>query len=411
MIRVRQHFDGPQLDDIPAAVRAELSRLALGRRIRPGQSVAVTVGSRGVANIALITRTIVAGLRDLGAQPFLVPAMGSHGGGTAEGQRKILESYGVTEDYTAAPIRSCLDVVQVATTSDGIPVYFDRLASEADHVVVVNRIKPHTGFAGEIESGLMKMMLIGLGKHVGAATYHKAIVHYSFDRIVRSVAQVVLNRCRIACGLGIVENAYDQTALVAGVAPEEFEPREKELLRLARQWMPRLPFLEADLLIVDRMGKNISGSGMDTNVVGRKRHVVDGAPHPRVTRIFVRDLTPESHGNAAGLGTADFTTTRLVRAMDYRATAINCVTASHPEAAVIPVHFETDREVLDTALETIGLRPPEQARIQRIPDTLHLGEVEVSEPYLPEMAGREDLQTVDSPHPLQFDPHGNLTSF
>ena len=232
MLRIRQHFDAPTVEDIPAAVSEEITRLNLSTRVKPGQSVAVSVGSRGINNIALITKSLVEELKALGLEPFLVPAMGSHGGGIAEAQREIIEGYGVTEEYVGAPIKASMETVQVGQTEDGVPVFFDKYAFEADHVAVVGRIKPHTDFVGEIESGLHKMMLIGLGKHKGAALYHQAIVHYSFDRIIRSVGQQVIDQCGVLLGLGIVENQYDQTALLKGVAPEEFVEREKELLVL-----------------------------------------------------------------------------------------------------------------------------------------------------------------------------------
>ena len=410
MLRVRQHFDPIRVVDLAAAVHAELARIRVGERIRPGQSVAITAGSRGVANIALIIRSIVEVLHGLGAKPFIVPAMGSHGGGTAEGQRKIIESYGITEEYTGAPIRASMEVVTVGTTEDGIPIYFDRHAHGADHVAVVGRVKPHTGFVGEIESGLFKMMMIGLGKHTGAAIYHRAIVKHSFDRIVRTVGRVVLKQCRVAFGLGVVENGYDETAKIEAVLPEEFEPREKALLVLAKRLMPRLPVTRADLLIVDEMGKNISGAGMDTNIIGRKRDT-DSSDRPQITRVFVRGLTPETHGNAAGVGLADFTTARLVRSMDYRATVINCVTGAHPEAAVTPVYYETDREVIDAALSTVGLQPPEHARIMRIKDTLHLREVLVSDTCRADLDGRIDLEISGSGDELGFDAADNLLPF
>ena len=410
MLRVRQHFDAPRIADVAATVQAELERIRVGHFIRPGQSVAITAGSRGVANIAVIIRAVAGVLNEIGAKPFIVPAMGSHGGGTAEGQRKIIESYGITEQYTGAPIRSSMEVVTVGTTEDGIPIYFDRHAFEADHVVVVGRVKPHTGFVGEIESGLFKMMMIGLGKHVGAALYHRAIVNHSFDRIVRTVGRTVLAKCRIAFGLGVVENGYDETAKIEAVLPAEFEEREKSLLVLAKKWMPKLPVRRADLLIVDQMGKNISGSGMDTNIIGRK----DDAPRdeqPEITRVFVRELTPETHGNAAGVGLADFTTARLVRSMDYRATVINCVTGAHPEAAVTPVYYETDREAIDAALMTVGLTPPEESRIVRIKNTLQIEEVVVSETCRNEFEGRSDVEILGPANELGFDPTGNLLPF
>jgi hypothetical protein len=407
MFRVRQRFEAPRIADIPATVRAELDRISVASRIRPGQSVAITAGSRGIANIAVIIRSIVEVLKKIGAQPFIVPAMGSHGGGTAEGQRMILESYGMTEEFTGAPIRATMEVDTIATTSDGIPIYFDRYAHQADHVVVVGRVKPHTGFVGEIESGLFKMMMIGLGKHVGASLYHRAIVKHSFDRIIRTVGYTVLERCRIAFGVGIVENGYDETAKIEAVPPDQFEEREKALLILAKKWMPKLPVRTADLLIVDRMGKNISGSGMDTNIIGRK-HNAPAEDQPRITRVFVRELTPETHGNAAGIGLADFTTNRLVRSMDYQATVINCLTGAHPEAAVTPIHYETDREVIDAALMTIGLQPPETSRIVRIADTLRIGELEVSEACRADLEGRPDVEVVEPSYSLGFDRAGNL---
>jgi hypothetical protein len=294
------------VDDIPATVDVELARLNLNRTIQPGQSVAVTMGSRGIANIHLVIRAIVQHLQRLGAKPFIVPAMGSHGGGTAQGQREIVEGYGVTEDFVGCPIRSSMETVIVCQTAEGIPVHFDKHAFNADHVVVCGRVKPHTGFVGDIESGLMKMMLIGLGKHEGAKIYHRAIADFSFPQIVRSVASQVLARCKVAAGVGIVENGYDETALIRAVAPQEFEEREKELLVLAKKWLPKLPFDQADILIIDEIGKNIIGSGMDTNVVGRKfnDHKAADNEYPKIKRIWVRDLTEETHGNAAVLGIA-----------------------------------------------------------------------------------------------------------
>src|SRR5688500_549611 len=334
IFRVRQKFDSPTLpvEQIPATVAAELKRLDLGRVVQPGQSVAITAGSRGIANIALVIKAAVQHFQSLGAGPFIVPAMGSHGGGTAEGQRGLIEGYGITEEFCGCPIRASMETVVVCQAAEGFPVHFDKQAFGADHVLVVGRVKPHTGFVGDIESGLMKMMLIGLGKHEGAKIYHRAIMNYSFGQIVRSVAREVLAKCRIVAGIGIVENAYDQTALIKAVAPHEFEEREKELLVQARQWLPRLPFMTCDILLLDQIGKNISGSGMDTNVVGRKfnDHVAAEHEWPKIKRIIVRDLTEPTHGNACGIGMAEFCRTRVVEKMDHRITRINCLTGSHP---------------------------------------------------------------------------------
>jgi hypothetical protein len=411
MVRVRQHFERPRIDDVHAAVTGTLDKLDVGRRIRPGDSVALTAGSRGIANIPVILRATVSFLQRLGARPFLVPAMGSHGGGTAAGQRQILESYGITEAFVGAPIRASMEVVPAGTTPEGYPVLLDRHASEADHIGVVARVKPHTNFHGPIESGLCKMMMIGLGKHAGALQYHRILLEQPYDAVVRSVGRTLRANAPIAFGLAVVENALDETAAVEAVAPEHFEEREEKLLAMARRLLPRLPLRRADLLIIDEIGKDISGSGMDTNVVGRKRAFrtqpsPEGLPEMRL--IFVRGLTEHTHGNAAGIGLADFTTTRLTRAMDYQATVINCLTAGYPEGASVPVHFATDREVLDAALAIIGTRTPEQARVLRIRNTLQVEEVEVSEPCLHSPDRQTEFSPQERPRPLAFDAAGNL---
>ena len=409
-LRIRQHFERPRVEDVSAAVRTALETLDLGRTIRPGQTVALTAGSRGIANIPAVLRATVEFLKALGARPYLVPAMGSHGGGTAEGQRKILESYGITEAAVGAPIRASMETITAGTTPEGWPVLLDRHASEADHIGVVARVKPHTGYHGPVESGLLKMMMIGLGKHAGALAYHQILLEYPFDQVVRSVSRTLRARAPIAFGLALVENAYEETARVEAVRPPDMEPREEELLALSKRLLARLPLREADLLIVDEIGKDISGSGMDTNVVGRKRafrfQTTDGQPQMR--HIFVRGLSPKTHGNAAGIGLADFTTTRLVRSMNYRATVINCLTAGYPEGAYLPVQFETDREVLDAALAIIGTRKPEEARVLRIRNTLHLEEVEVSEPCLDVREGRTEFTPIEAARPVALDAQGNL---
>ena len=410
MLRVKQKFEAPTLEDIPAAVRAEVQSLALDSKVTAGESVAISVGSRGIANIALIIKSLVEELKALGLEPFLVPAMGSHGGGVAEAQQAIIEGYGVTEEYTGAPIKASMETVQVGETEDGVPVFFDKYAYEADHVAVVGRIKPHTDFVGEIESGLHKMMLIGLGKHKGAALYHQAIVHYSFDRIIRSVGQTVIDKCGVLLGLGLVENQYDKTALIKGVGAEELVEREKELLVLAKKWMPRLPFETVDLLIVDEIGKNISGAGMDTNVVGRKFHDNHAAEkeYPKVTRILVRGLTEETHGNASGIGTAEYAHKRAIEEMDREITYINCMTGNHPSGAHIPLYFDTDRICIDRALETVGLVEPKNAKVLRIHNTLELAEVLVSEAYLPEVEKRDDLEVIGEAEDMPFDANDDL---
>ena len=410
-VRIRQQFERPRVEDIPAGVADSLDKLELGRRIRPGQTVALTAGSRGIANIPVILRATSDYLKKLGAKPFLVPAMGSHGGATAEGQKHLIESYGITEAFVGVPIRASMEVVKLGTTGEGFPVMLDRHAAGADHIAVIGRVKPHTGYHGPIESGLLKMMMIGLGKHTGALAYHRLLLEQPYDLVVRSVSRVMRAKAPIAFGLAIVENAFDDTAVVEAVAPEQFEPREEELLALAKLLLARLPLQQAELLIVDEIGKNISGSGMDTNVVGRKRafrgqQAGEGAPSMRL--IFVRGLTEKTHGNATGIGLADFTTTRLVKETNYKATVINCLTAGYPEGAFLPVHFDTDREVIDAALKIIGSREPHEARVMRIKNTLAMEELEVSEACLSDPNPKTRFTPIGPARPLTFDGEGNL---
>ena len=410
MFRIRQHFDAPRVNDIAGTVRDEIVRINPSSVIKPGQTVAITAGSRGVANIDTIIKTIVEEMIAIGAAPYIVPAMGSHGGGTAEGQTQVLAEYGITEDTMGCPIKSSMDVVQIGVSDFGMPIYFDKHASEADHVIVVNRVKPHTGFAGEIESGLMKMMLIGLGKHKGASVYHRAIIHHSFDKIVRLVGKVVREEMPITFGIATLENGYDETAFIEAIPATDFEEREKVLQAKSKEWCPSLPFDDVDLLIIDEMGKNISGSGMDTNVIGRKRNdrrAMDDET-PRVLRIFVRDLTEATHGNATGIGMAEFTTRRLVDKIDYHATYTNVITGQHVSAGAIPLHCDTDAEILDIALESIGLIASEDARVLWIPNTLDLGEVEASEAYLAQADIRNDLEILTGLRSLETEADGNL---
>ncbi|MCA9213274.1 MAG: [Fe-S]-binding protein, partial [Planctomycetales bacterium] len=279
-----------------------------------------------------------------------------------------------------------------------------------DHVIVCNRIKPHTDFTGDIQSGLMKMMLIGLGKHDGAKIYHKAIQDFSFGQIVRSVASEVVERCKIAGGIAIVENALDQTEIIQAVQPADFERHEKELLQMAIQMMARLPFEHAHILLVDRIGKNISGTGMDTNVVGRKHndHEAIEGEVPNIKRIVIRGLTEETHGNACGIGMCEFARTDVVEQVDFAKTATNCITSNHVGAGMIPLHFATDREILDQALTTIGLTQPRNAKLMWIRDTLDLEYLECSEAYYAEAADRDDLEIVSEPADMQFDEIGDL---
>ena len=410
MYRIRQSFDTPRLGDVALAVREQMASLNLGQRMQPGQTVAITVGSRGVANVALITREIVQHFLSLGAKPFVVPAMGSHGGATATGQRAVIEGFGVTEEFIGCPIQATMETVIIDKTPQGIPVHFDKHASEADHVFIANRIKPHTMFVGPIESGLHKMMLIGLGKQAGAVVYHRAIKSFTFLEIIRAVADVVVKRCRVVGGLGIVENAFEETALVEGVPVEMFYERECALLEMARAWMPRLPLNDIDLLVIDEIGKEISGTGMDTNIVGRKfnDHAATADDTTNCRRIFIRGLTEKTHGNGTGIGLCEFTNRRTVEALDIDSTTVNCVTAGHVTAAMIPVNFVTDREVVNTALKTLGLTEPEDARVVQIRNTLLLEEMLVSESCLPQLKDNPRVSIVSGPLPWEFDLNANL---
>ena len=409
IFRLRQKFARPRVADIAAEVHAQLARLELHRRVQPGQTVAITAGSRGIANIAEILRAAVGHFRPR-AEPFLVAAMGSHGGGTAEGQRQVLEACGITETSAGCPIRSSMETTIVGRAAEGFPLHIDRAACEADHVLVCGRVKPHTSLAGGFQSGLLKMLLIGLGKQTGANVYHRAIEDYSFDHIVQSAAPLVVEKCRVVAGLAIVENAYDETALIEAVEPAWFEAREPQLLALAREWMARLPFDAVDVLLIDRIGKNISGVGFDPNVVGRKfnDHQAVAGETPRVKRICLRSLTPESHGNAVGLGMAEFCRTQLLRDMDPRTTRVNSLTSGHIAAGMTPLDYATDREMVQAALGTIGLVKPPHARLLWIADTLDLGELECSAAYLEAARGRSDLEILGEPREMEFDAAGNL---
>jgi hypothetical protein len=408
--RVRQRFEGPRVEDVPAAVRDALGSLDLGARVRSGETVAIAIGSRGIANQTLVLAEIVRHLRSLGAEPFIVPAMGSHGGGTAEGQRRILSSYGITEESCGCPIRASMEVVRVFDSKLGFPALFDRNAFEANHVVVCNRVKPHTLYSGSIQSGLLKMLMIGLGKRDGAATYHRAILEHGFRAVLEDVSTKLLERCGVLAGVALIERGDDQTAWIEALPPERFFSDEPRLLEMAGRWMPHLPFSDLDLLLVDEIGKNVSGSGLDVNVVGRKSSLHRAAENEpiRVRFIAVRSLTPATLGNAVGLGVTEFCRSRVLREMDGAATRLNALTAGDLTAAMLPLDYETDAEILEAALPMIGLRPPAEARILWIRNTLQLGEVACSAPLLEEAVRRPELEVASELHPLPLDRDGNL---
>ncbi len=401
---VRQLFDTSRLEDIEGTVYREMEGLGIKGKIKKGDKIAIGVGSRGITNIGRITKQVVDYLKSLEASPFIIPAMGSHGGATAEGQLKVLESLGITQEYLGCPIYSSLEVIKVGESEEGVPVYLDKFASSADHIVIINRIKPHTLFHGEIESGLLKMMVIGLGKYEGALAAHRAALRLGTDSLLlKKMARVLLQNYPPLFGLAIIENVSGETAAIKALAGNEIESEEPKLLAYAREILPKLPFETLDLLIVDELGKDISGAGMDRNVTGRGI----GISKPKILRIFVRDLSEKSYGNATGIGQADFTTTRLVNKIDREATYANSLTSMIPESAKIPVYFDTDREALQAALMTIDKKAQEVEAVW-IKNTSCLTEFYVSESLLPKVRERENLSLESEPQPLQFDAEGNL---
>jgi hypothetical protein len=409
MYRIRQVFDVPRVADIEETLKRELKSVQTGVQLKEGMRVAITAGSRGIADIDRILKTLVQFLKENGTKPFLFPAMGSHGGGTAEGQLEILKSLNITEESIGAPIISFMEVVEIGRSSFGFPVLVDKHAMGADGVIVVNRIKPHTEFEGPVESGLMKMMAIGMGKHKGCLEVHKQTVHYGYREVIPEIGGVILGKLPILLGVAIVENVYDQTAMVRAILPDQFLVEEKKLLTEAKRLMARLPFNKVDVLIVDEMGKNISGTGMDTNVIGRIMFIGEKEPEqPKVTRIVVLDLTEEAHGNAVGIGLADYTTQRLVNKIDSWATSTNAVTAMTPEKGRIPIALRSDQEAVDAALSTIGAVNPEKARLVHIKNTLEIGEIHVSEAFLEEVKGRRDLKILKELGLLAFDEGGKI---
>jgi hypothetical protein len=410
MIRIRQRFEAPVVDDIAGEIERQIEALQLAPEVTPGQSVAVACSSRGIANYAEVVSAVVTGLKCLGLDPFLVPAMGSHGSATAEGQKRVLEAYGLTADRVGAPIRSSLDADPIGETPDGIPVCIDRYAHRADHIVLINRIRQHTEFDHEIESGLMKMLGIGLGKQEGAALYHKAILVYGYPRVITTVAHTVLQTGKILFGVGLVENGLAQTAQVVVATADALEATEKEALKLAKELAPRLPFEEADVLIIDEMGKDISGAGFDTKVVGRilMPLLAEEPATPRIKRIVVCDLTDKTAGNADGIGIADFCTRRLVDKIDFGALHANALAGAEPEHARIPLTLDSDRCAIQAAIDSVGLIPTEELKVIRIRNTMQLERMQVSSAYLDAARRSEQLEILGPPEPLAMDPEGNL---
>lgn len=376
MVRIRQKFDGTKLDNLEQSLKLELQKPGTIDRIKPGQQVAVAVGSRGVANIDLFTKITIDAIKQAGGHPYIVPCMGSHGGATAEGQKDVLHHLGVTEELMGAPIRSSMEVIKLDELPNGLPVYVDQIASTADAIVVINRVKPHTAFRGRIESGIMKMIAIGLGKQKGAEACHQLGFKYMAEN-VPAMATIMIDKLPIVFGVALVENAYDQTCRIEVLPAEQIEAREEELLKEAKERLPKILFDQVDVLVIDYIGKNISGDGMDPNVTGRyPTPYAHGGPD--VSKMVVLDLTPETKGNANGVGTADFTTQRLVDKMDLAATFVNGLTSTVCAPTKISTTLDNDFYAIKAAVKTCNILDYTKCRLIRIQDTLHLGEIEIS---------------------------------
>lgn len=401
MVKVRQKFHAPEIPDVAQAVQDTIRETGVLKRVSSGDRVAIAVGSRGIADIPVLTREVVKAIQSAGGQPFIVPAMGSHGGATAEGQLDVLKQLGVTEQTVGAPIKSSMDVVQVGRLPNGLPVYTDKNAYEADKVVVINRIKPHTAFRGPVESGLMKMITIGLGKQKGAEAAHAYSFKYMAEH-VPAMAKVVMSRVPIIFGLGTIENAYDRPAKIVAVPSEKIEEIEPELLVEAKALMPKILFDPIDVLVVDEIGKDISGDGMDPNITGRyPTPYASGGPE--VKRIVVLGLTEKTHGNANGIGLADITTKKVFDSIDWDKGYANALTSTVVDVVKMPMFLNTEKLAVQAAIKTCNCFDMEKVRLVRIKNTLELKEIWISESLLPEATRREDVDVLTDPAPMELE--------
>jgi Lactate racemase N-terminal domain len=406
--RVRQTSPQPRIVDIPGTVRQLVHSSRLRERVKPGGTVAVGIGSRGVNQIDVVAKAIVGALGELGYRPFIVAAMGSHGGATPEGQRALLESYGVTTETMGVPVKTDMDTVILGTNPVGLPIHFDKNAYRADGLVLVNRIKPHTDFHAPHESGVLKMLVIGLGKREGAAQVHKLGVR-GLREVLPEVGRFLISNTPLALGLGIIENAEDWPAEIVALEPETIFDREPALLERARSLMARLPFDQIDVLVIGELGKNYSGAGLDPNVIGRL--MIETQPdfeRPSITRLVVLDVSDESHGNIVGVGFADLTTDRLVAKMDPDSFRINVITSCCLERARIPLTLPTDRDVIAVALDTCWRIDPMQARVVIIPNTLELKTLWVSPALDDDVRSISELSREGDFVPIPFLEDGSL---
>jgi hypothetical protein len=409
MVRIQQQFDIPPPVDVTGALLGEWERIKEKVLIEPKARVAVGVGSRGLSNLTRIVRTVVDVLKAAGAEPFIIPAMGSHGGATARGQLELLARRGICRESVGAPVKATMEV-DLLGEADGIPLYMNRLAHEADGLVLINRVKPHTDFTGPVESGVIKMLVIGLGNQKGADAYHKAAVEKGFSHVLMTVGRHLLTTTRFLFGVALVENQNQAVCDICLGPAEEMEPLERRLLKTARSCLPGLPIDTIDLLIVDEMGKDISGAGLDPNVIGGKGTCAwsDDRPVPEITRIFVRDLTEATQGNAMGLGRLDVATQKLVDKIDMQTTAVNAITACCPEDCKVPLTLATEKQAVAAALITLRAYTPEDLKVVHIKNTRDLTRMLVSKGCLPELAGRKDIRIVSAGSPMAFDRAGHM---
>jgi hypothetical protein len=404
--RVQLMFPRPRIENVEQEFLDKLRSGEFLARIPTGGTVAVAVGSRGVCNQPLLVRCLVEEVKKHGASPFIVPAMGSHGGATAEGQTELLRRMGFSEDDIGAPIRSSMQVLDLGTTGNGLPVFVDKYACEADAVVIVNRIKPHVSFRGRYESGLMKMIAIGLGKQKGAEACHDA----GFGEMagnIHDIARVAIGRCKIAFGVGLLENAYHETCGIEILAADEIPEKEIALQEQAKRLLPSLYFSSLDVLIVEEIGKDISGTGMDNNIIGRYTTPYPSGG-PRITRIVVLGLTASTHGNANGLGVADFTTRRVFDAFSFEQTYPNSLTSTATASVKIPMVLENDRLAIQAAIKTCNILDKKEVRLVKIRNTLHLDEIQVSAAMLEEVKKHKNMKILGKTEPLRFDSRGRL---
>lgn len=393
LTRIKQHFESKSLPDVQEVVKNELQKLK--DSIESGAHIAIAVGSRGIDNLVLIVKEVANFLKQNGAHPFIIPAMGSHGGATAEGQVDVLKSYGIMEKTIGAPVLSSMDVVEIPCPDHPNLIYMDKFAFESDGVILINRIKPHTDFHSEYESGLVKMAVIGMGNELGASAIHRHGI-YGLSSLIKVAAEPIIATGKIIGGIAMVEDAYDRTMLIEAMKGEEIMEKEPALLKIASENMPSLPVDKLDVLIIDRMGKNISGVCIDTNVIGRIMIRGQQEPDkPAIKSIIVLDLTDESHGNALGVGLADIITRKLFDKIDFDVMYKNVYTATFLLRAKIPIVARDEKEAFDYALRSCGVISPGEERIIRIKDTLHLDDLYISHAILKELQGREDIKVLN----------------